>query len=142
MQIVNWWTATRYKECSVSHIPCVIYSVSISLFANVTHWWIHPSWHKFKKSIAVYIGLLHMQLLTSSHLQFLIIVEFATIQILLCLSITCVQYFLTRCSAILSVGTPFHWRDHVLHIKNYHTTNLFARMQFLVTVSLHINPHE
>ena len=45
-----------------------------------------PSWHVFKNSVAVQIGLLHWQRFTNSHFHFFITVESATTQTLLQLS--------------------------------------------------------
>jgi hypothetical protein len=42
-----------------------------------------PSWHDFKNSVAVEIGLLHSHQFTYSHFHFIVIVESATSHVLL-----------------------------------------------------------
>jgi hypothetical protein len=64
----------------------LIYSTKVPLFFNTIPEHIDafvPSWHEFKNSVAVEIGLLHSQPLTNSHFHFFIIVESATSQVLL-----------------------------------------------------------
>jgi hypothetical protein len=64
----------------------LIYSTEISLYFNIipkhTDAFV-PSWHKFKNSVLVEIGLLHSQPFTKGHFHFFITVENDDLQMLL-----------------------------------------------------------
>jgi hypothetical protein len=64
----------------------LIFSTKVSLFFNIILEHIDafiPSWHEFKISVAIELGLLHSQPLTKNHIHVFITVESVSTQYLL-----------------------------------------------------------